>query len=193
VASRKFQRPSDDEYYVDPWSPGVLQGDIFKDVPIGFASPPDAVVVDEGERRFITGPFDSGLAMLLSPSCAIAAQGRGIAPGAYAHPARALVPIRPVDELLAEGAVNEVNVGMLRADRLRNYFYLPAGKFWPESAALLYLPVTVHHDVIAGDRIAQLTGVAHRHLRVKLMLFLGGFLIHPDELGPAPEATARTS
>jgi hypothetical protein len=129
--------------------------------------------------------------MLISPSCAIAAQGSTAGPGTYAHPARIMAPIRPVEELLAAGAVTERNIDMLRADRLLNYFYLPASEQRPESAALLYLPITVHHDVIAQHRVTQLTGTAFWHLRVKLMAFIGGFLVHPDELGAPPEPHAR--
>jgi hypothetical protein len=188
-----LRRPNDGDYYVAPWSAGFLQGDLFQDVPLGFASPPDAVVMGEGERRFITGPFDAGPAMLISPSCAIAAQGAQMKEGMYAHPARIMAPIRPVTELLEGGAVTKQNVGLLRADRLINYLYLPASDDRPEGAALLYLPITVHHDVIRGDRTAQLTGPAFWHLRVKLMLFYGAFLLDPTELGDPPEPTSRTS
>lgn len=168
-----------------------MQGDIFSDVPIGFATPPDAVVVAEGNRRFITGPFEAGPAMLISPSCAIAAQGPNIPSGLYAHPARIVMPIRPLDELVASGAIPEHNLGLVREDRLRNYLYLPAGRDLPESAGLLYMPVTLHHAVIAHDRVAQLTGAAYWHLRTKLMAFFGGFLVHPSEFGEVPESAAR--
>lgn len=60
---------------------------------------------------------------------------------------------------------------------------IPADDQRPESAALLYIPITVHHDVIAEERIAQLTGTAFWHLRVKLMAFYGGFLLDASELG----------
>jgi hypothetical protein len=193
VATRSLKRPADDDYYAAPWSENLLQGDLFRDVPLGFVAPPDAVVMSEGQRRFITGPFGAGIAMLISPSCAIAAQGGDAAPGTYAHPARILIPVRPVSELLEAGAVTESNVGTLRADRLRNYLYLPAGAEWPESAGLLYLPITVHHDVVADDRVSQLSGAAFWHLRVKLMAFFGGFLLHPDELGSPPAPTERQS
>jgi hypothetical protein len=195
VASEKLERPADDNYYVSPWSANFLQGDIFKDVPLGFPFPPDAVFVEEGERRFLSGPFDAGHAMLISPSCAMVAQGPEAPPGEYAHPARTLVPLRPVDELIEGGAVPEGNIGHLRADRLVNYLYLPADRTIgvPESAALLYLPVTVHHDVISQDRVAQMTGDAFWHFRAKLMAFWGGFVIHPSEFGEPPEPQARTS
>lgn len=163
------------------------------DVPVAIPAPPDAVVMAEGERRFVSGPFDAGPAMLISPSCAIAAQGPSVSPGSYAHPARTLVPIRPVDELVDAGAIPDHNLGNLRADRLRNDLYLPAMRDLPESAALLYVPVTVHHDVIAQDRFAQLTGAAFWHLRVKLMAFVGGFLLDASELGDVPEPHERRS
>lgn len=187
-----LRRPSDEEYFVAPWSESFLQGDVFKDVPVGFASPPDAVVMADGERRFITGPFDAGDAMLISPSCAIAAQGATAAAGMYAHPVRTLVPIRPVAELLEGGAVTEQNVALLRADRLVNYFYLPAFGDRPEGAALLYMPISMHHEVISEERTAQLTGPAFWQFRVKLMLFYGSFLLDPTELGEPPEPTGRT-
>ena len=194
MSASKLRRPPDDEYFVSPWSDGFLQGDVFKDVPFAIPAPPDAVVMAEGERRFVSGPFDAGLAMLISPSCAIAAQGEDVAPGSYAHPARTLIPIRPVEELVSAGAIPESNLGNLRADRLRNYFYLPAlESAWPDSAALLYMPITVHHDVISDERVAQLTGVAYWHLRVKLMAFIGGFLLDPSELGEAPSPHERNN
>lgn len=193
MSASKLQRPPDDAYYVEPWSDTFLQGDLFMDVPVAIPAPPDAVVMAEGERRFVSGPFDAGPAMLISPSCAIAAQGPSVSPGSYAHPARTLVPIRPVDELVDAGAIPDHNLGNLRADRLRNYLYLPAMRDLPESAALLYVPVTVHHDVIAQDRFAQLTGAAFWHLRVKLMAFVGGFLLDASELGDVPEPHERRS
>lgn len=186
-----FRRPEDDAYYVAPWSAGFLQGDLFNNVPLGIAAPPDAVVIAEGERRFITGPFEAGPAMLISPSCAIAAQGPAVQPGLYAHPARIMLPIRSVGELVEAGVVHEQTVGLLRADRLRNYFYLPPTHDRQEGAALLYLPITVHHDVIANERVAQLSGAAYWHLRVKLMAFYGSFLLDTSELGDPPGATDR--
>lgn len=191
MSTGKLRRPEDNDYYVAPWSDTFLQGDLFSDVPVAIPAPPDAVVIDEGERRFVSGPFDAGMAMLVSPSCAIAAQGSSVPAGSYAHPARTLVPIRPVEELVAAHAVPDDKLGHLRADRLRNYLYLPPHPDWVESAALLYMPLTVHHDVIAQDRIAQLTGAAYWHLRVKLMAYFGGLLVDPSELGEIPDPQER--
>jgi hypothetical protein len=83
--------------------------------------------------------------------------------------------------------------GNLRADRLCNDLDLPIMRDTPESAALLYMRVTVHHDVIAQDRFAQLGGAAFWHLRVKLTAFVGGFLLDPSELGNVPELHERQS
>jgi hypothetical protein len=193
VTPNKLRRPLDERYFVAPWSETFLQGDLFTDIPLGFAMPPDAVVMAEGGRRFLSGPFDAGPAILLTPSCAMAAQGPDAAPGAYAHPVRTLAPIRPVEQLLAEGVVTDGNLGHLRADRLINYLYLPATEWFDESAALLYMPITLHHAVIERERVAQLTGEAFWHLRVKLMAFAGGFLLDPSELGDPPEPHERRS
>lgn len=57
MATRSLKRPADDDYYAEPWSENLLQGDLFRDVPLGFVAPPDAVVMSEGQRRFITGPL----------------------------------------------------------------------------------------------------------------------------------------
>lgn len=186
-----IKRPADDAYFVEPWSDTFLQSDLFADVPIAVPAPPDAVLVDEGDRRFLSGPFDAGPAMLVSPSCTIAAQGGP--PGTYSMPARTLVPVRPAAQLLDAGAITEQNVGNLRADRLRNYLYLPAsGPLDEESVALLYMPLTMHHDVIADTRTAQLTSAAYWHLRVKLMAYSGGFLVDSSVLGDIPGDTERS-
>jgi hypothetical protein len=185
------KRPADDAYYVAPWSDTFLQGDLFDSVPLAIAAPPDAVLMAEGERRFISGPFDAGAAMLLSPSCTLAAQGAPA--GTYALPARTVVPVRPLDEVTAAGAIPEHNIGLLRADRLRNYLYLPAGgPFTAESVALLYLPITLHHDVIAENRTAQLTAAAYWHLRVKLTAFHTGLVLEPSVFGEPPADRERT-
>ena len=194
MSRTKIQRPADDDYYVvPPWSDQILQGDIFMDVPLGFPAPPDAVVLIDGERRFITGPFEAGPAMLISPSCSIAAQGPDAKAGTYAHPARIMVALRPLNDLQEAGLITDSNLGHLRADRLQNYMYLPAGPGWPESVALLYMPITIHHDVVAEDRAAQLTGTAFWHLRMKLMAYFGGYVVYPEQFGPAPEPRARVS
>ncbi len=187
--STRLKRPEDENYYVEPWSDTFLQGDLFDHVPLAVPAPPDAVLRVEGERRFLSGPFEAGPALLISPSCTIAAQGG--APGTYATPQRTLVPIRPLKELLTNAAISEENLGNLRSDRMRNYLYLPSSSKFEESVALLYMPITVHHDVIAKERFAQLSGAAYWHLRVKLMAYAGGFLLDPAEFGPVPADQQR--
>ncbi len=54
------------------------------------------------------------------------------------------------------------------------------------------MPVTVHHDVIASERRAQLTGAAYRHLRVKLIAYNTGLVIDPDVFGEPQGDTDRT-
>jgi hypothetical protein len=121
----------------------------------------------------------------------MAAQGET---GTYAHPIRTLAPVLPLEHLVTEGAVKEGALDALRRyDHLVNYLYLPAieGASMPESLALLYAAITVHHDYLEGDddtgaegesrRIAQLSEVAAVHLKFKLTaLFAGELFSHAD-------------
>jgi hypothetical protein len=75
----------------------VRQGDLFQDVPLGYPWPPDAIDHDAGKRKFLSGPFKSGFAMLLTPTCSMIAQGVA---DSYAHPVRVLAPAIPLEELL---------------------------------------------------------------------------------------------
>jgi hypothetical protein len=54
----------------------------------------------------------------------------------------------------------------------------------PESVALLYYPVTVHHDFIEGNRITQLAYEGARQLQRKLGVFYAGFEVDRAELDP---------
>lgn len=121
----------------------------------------------------------------------MAAQGE---PGSYAHPIRTLAPVLPLERLVAEGAVKDGSLDDLRRyDHLVNYLYLPAieDASMPESLALLYAAITVHHDYLEGEddaggesksrRIAQLSEVAAVHLKYKLTaLFAGELFSHAD-------------
>jgi hypothetical protein len=194
----KSRRPADDRYYVEPWSPVYMQGDIFRDVPLQFPWPPDVVLPgeEEGSRVFISGPFETTLAILLTPTCTMAAQGPAAQDGQYAMPARSLAPVRPVEELVDRGAIDpDRQLGNLRGDRLRNYLYLPASEMLeiPESAALIYQPTTLHHEVLDGLRIAQLTGEAYWQFRRSMAFFSAGVRIELEDLGPPPAPQNRTS
>ncbi len=160
------ERPQDPEYYERERVELFSQGDLFRDVPLAYPSPADELLVDEEElgagragRRFLSGPSTFGPAMLITPSCSMGAQG---ATG-YAHPVRTLVPVIPLAELVERGVVKETALDDLRRfDHLINYMFLPAleireaGFAMPESVALLYMPVTLHHAFLEGNRVSQL-------------------------------------
>jgi hypothetical protein len=178
------ERPPDAEYYERERVPLFSQGDIFRDVPLAYPMPADEVVDEadaagEGGRRFLSGPLSFGPAMLTTPSCSLGAQGTA----GYAHPVRTLVPILPTAELVERGIAKETALPDLRRfDHLINYMYLPpleleAPEFaMPESVALLYMPVTVHHDLIDGNRVAQLGYRGAQQLQRKLVWFYSGWL-----------------
>ena len=173
-------RPADEAYFADRTS-YVRQGDLFREVPRAYPWPPDAINHAAGSRKFLAGPFDSGFAMLLTPTCSMVAQGKS---DGYAHPVRTLAPVIPLEKLVAEGAVKEGALQDLRThDHLVNYFYLPALEEaeMPESLALLYAGITMHHDYLYDHRIAQLSEEAAVHLKYKLCaLSTGSLFSHED-------------
>jgi hypothetical protein len=178
-----FERPPDDAYY-EPERirvPLFSQGDIFRDLPRELPAPADAMLVDEeegGARAFLRGPLDFGPAMLITPSCSLGAQQ---AEG-YAHPVRTLVPILPLDVLVGGGIVKEGSIpGLLTSDNLLNYMYLPALTIedeefeMPESLALLYHPLSLHHAFLEGQRMTQLAFKGAQQLQRKLVWFFSGW------------------
>jgi len=177
------ERPSDAEYYERHRVELLSQGDMFRDVPLAYPLPADELLVDGeqggGVRRFVSGPLEFGVAMLITPSCSMGAQGTA----GYGHPVRTLVPILPVSELVQRAIVKESSLGDLRRfDHLINYMYLPAlendelGFSMPESVALLYMPVTLHHDFLEGNRVSQLAYRGAQQLQRKLVWFYSGWL-----------------
>jgi hypothetical protein len=180
------ERPRDADYYERDRVELVSQGDLFRDVPLAYPLPADELVVDEeggGGRRFLSGPLEFGPAMLITPSCSLGAQGSG----RYAHPVRTLVPVLPLGQLVERGVVKESALDDLRRfDHLINYMYLPpldAGELefsMPESVALLYMPVTLHHAFLEGQRVSQLAYRGAQQLQRKLVWFYSGWL--EDEL-----------
>jgi hypothetical protein len=173
------RRPRDEDYYAERTT-YVRQGDLFRDVPLAYPWPPDAVSHEAGKRKFLSGPFESGFGMLISATCSFTAQG---APG-YAHPVRVLAPVLPLAHLVEQGVVKTTSLDDLRVyDHLVNYFYLPAivDEDLPESLALLYAAITVHHDYLEERRVAQLSPAAAIHLKYKLTaLFAGERFSHAD-------------
>jgi hypothetical protein len=180
------ERPRDDCYY-ERRLELLSQGDIFRDVPLAYPFPPGQIVEDRnatsGARQFLSGPFEFGHAMLLTPTCSMRAQQTA---GKYAHPVRVLAVIRAVDGLLQRGILTTDRLGLMRKyDGLVNYMYLPEyeGEF-PESVVLLYMTVTLHHDLIEGQRITQLTYESAQQLQRKLVWFNSGLLVGRGEFKP---------
>jgi len=177
------ERPADGDYYERDRVELFSQGDLFRDVPLGYPSPAEELVVDEaggvGGRRFLSGPIDFGPAMLVTPSCSLAAQGTM----GYGHPVRTLVPVLPLTVLVERGVVKETALDDLRRfDHLINYMYLPPLEVdelefsIPESVALLYMPVTLHNAFLEGQRVSQLAYRGAQQLQRKLVWFYSGWL-----------------
>ncbi len=176
------ERPSDAEYYERDRVELLSQGDLFRDVPLAYPLPADELLVDEasrGSRRFLSGPLAFGPAMLITPSCSLGAQS---AEG-YGHPVRTLVPVIPLAQLVEQGIVKETAIADLRRfDHLINYMYLPPLDVdevefsMPESIALLYMPVTLHHAFLEGQRVSQLAYRGTQQLQRKLVWFYSGWL-----------------
>ena len=168
------ERPADDQYY-ETRIPLLSQGDLFRDVPLAYPVP-GAIVEDEsdlgfGSRHFLAGPLETGFAVLTTPTCSMRAQG---APDRYAHPVRTLVPLMPIERLVDDGLVDSAKLGLVRKyDGMINYMYLPAHvpSGLPESMALLYMPVTMHHDIIDGQRTTQLAVEGAQQFQRKLVWF----------------------
>ena len=181
--SPRPERPSDAEYYERDRVELFSQGDLFRDVPLAYPLPADELVVDDeeggGRRRFLSGPLEFGPAMLITPSCSLGAQGAA----GYGHPVRTLVPLIPLAELVNRGVVKETALADLRRfDHLINYMYLPPLDVdelefsMPESVALLYMPVTLHHAFLEGQRVSQLAYRGAQQLQRKLVWFYSGWL-----------------
>lgn len=177
------ERPANADYYERDRVELFSQGDLFRDVPLAYPSPAEELIVDTEEggrsRRFLSGPLEFGPAMLITPSCSMGAQGTA----GYGHPVRTLVPVLPLDQLVERGVVKETALDDLRRlDHLINYMYLPALEIedldfeMPESVALLYMPVTLHHAFIEGNRVSQLAYRGAQQLQRKLVWFYSGWL-----------------
>ena len=177
------ERPADADYYERDRVELLSQGDLIRDVPLAYPLPANELLVDEGEggggRRFMSSPLEFGPAMLITPSCSLGAQGAA----GYGHPVRTLVPVIPVAELVGRGVVKETALPDLRRfDHLINYTYLPPLDVdelefsMPESVALLYMPVTLHHAFLEGQRVSQLAYRGAQQLQRKLVWFYSGWL-----------------
>lgn len=164
------------------------QGDIFSNVPLAYPSPADEIAInadsDQEGRRFLSGPLDIGWALLITPTCSMRTQGSY---QGYAHPVRTLVPLRPVAELMDRGILDKSKLRLAdKRDSLINYMYMPAypDADLPESLALLYMPVTLHHRMIADGRVAQLSYEAGCQLQKKLVWHASSVLLTRDDFDP---------
>lgn len=174
----KEPRPSDDAYF-EKRLDLLSQGDIFDGVPLAYPSPAREVTGETGSgRRFLSGPLEVGPAMLVTPTCSMRSQS---SPQNYAHPVRTLVPLLPLDDRLrARIGIDDAKLGLARKyDGLINYMYVPASDAHglPECLALLYMPVTLHHEMLAGLRSTQLALEGARQLHRKLVWFASGYLV----------------
>jgi hypothetical protein len=111
----------------------------------------------------------------------------------YGHPVRTLVPWIPLSELVSRSVVKETPLADLRRfDHLINYMYLPRLeveelKFsMPESVGLLYMPATIHHAFLEGQRVSQLAYRGAQQLQRKLARFYSGWLEDDLELFEPP-------
>jgi hypothetical protein len=93
------------------------------------------------------------------------------------------VPVIPLGELVTGAIVKETALADLRRfDHLINYMYLPPFDLdevefsMPESVALLYMPVTLHHAFLEGNRVSQLAYGGAQQLQRKLVWFYSGWL-----------------
>lgn len=168
----------------------LSQGDIFVDVPLAYPAPADELHVGEedeapdGGRRFVSGPLTVGPAMLITPTCSMRSQTDS---SKYAHPVRTLIPLRPVSELLEIGILDASKHRLAEGrDSLINYMYIPADSSigLEECLALLYMPVTLHHDMIAGTRLSQLTFDAACQLQKKLTWHMSSVLLERHNFDP---------
>jgi hypothetical protein len=91
--------------------------------------------------------------------------------------------VLPLADVIARGVVKETALDELRRfDHLINYMYLPpleVGELdfaMPECVALLYMPVTLHHAFLEGQRVSQLAYRGAQQLQRKLVWFYSGWL-----------------
>jgi hypothetical protein len=163
-------RPDDEDYWIAPWSRVLFSGDVFQAIPFG--DQPTTILTDEEAEsvKHYLGEVAFGFGLLISPTCdmydQLAEEPRA------AHPFRVLVPILPLEEVVAAIETVERSVGLLRSrDTLVPYMYLPAlqGAF-EESVACLFRPSVVADDFLADPprRIVQMHPEARRQLKIKL-------------------------
>ncbi len=177
-------RPHDHEYWTRPWSTVLFAGDLFEAIPFG--DQPTVVVSGDDPAtagKHFVGEAAFGYGLLVTPTCDMADQHGEAAAG---HPFRVLVPVVPLDVVVAQTGAVANSANLLRSrDTFHPYLYLPAlDGVLPESVACLFRPTLVSDDFLADPprRVAQLRPLARRHLKVKLAGYWGRVAVDPEEL-----------
>ena len=190
-------KPTDDKYWIRPWSSLLLSGDVFQAIP--FANVETELLASGDPEQHFQGPITWGYGLLISPTCDMYEEVKAGEPRP-SHPFRVFVPIVSLDVVLERTKTVEKDVGLMRKrDGLTAYTHLPElkGQF-PESLACLYIPSTVSLDFLAEPprRVAQMDPEARRHLKVKLAAYWGRINTPEDQVQKLPlrergeEATA---
>lgn len=176
-----YSRPSDDRYWVRPWSRLLFAGDLFVTIP--FLEQPGETQVDEwGDGKHFLGPVAFGYGLLISPTCDMVNQKTL----QVAHPYRLFVPVLPLAEVAEAAGISPDNIELIRnRDQLQPYMYLPAlPSVRPESVACLFR-ASLQDDAALREtprRIAQLAPEARKQLKIKLSRYFGRFDPDPDEV-----------
>jgi hypothetical protein len=178
-------RPFDEEYWQRPWARALFAGDLFEAIPFG-EQPTVLYTAEQGEasgKHFI-GEVAFGYGLLVTPTCDMTEQhGEQSA----AHPFRTLVPVVPLQLVVAQTGAIERSLGLLRRrDAITPYMYLPQldGVLNEEHVACLFRPTLVSDELLREPprRVAQLQAPARRHLKVKLAAYWGRAAVDPNEL-----------
>ena len=178
-------RPHDEEYWQRPWARALFAGDLFEAIPFG-EQPTVLYTPDQGAAsgKHFLGEVAFGYGLLITPTCDMTEQhGERSA----AHPFRTLVPVVPLELVVAQTAAIERSLSLLRSrDVLTPYMYLPplADMLDGEHVACLFRPTLVSDELLLEPprRVAQLQAPARRHLKVKLAACWGRAAIDPNEL-----------
>ncbi len=104
-----------------------------------------------------------------------------------AHPFRVLVPVLPLELIVAQTRTIEQSLGLLRGrDTLVPYMYLPPlpDVLYGEHVACFFRPTLVSDELLRDPprRVAQLQAPARRHLKVKLAAYWSRAGVDPNSL-----------
>lgn len=178
-------RPHNEEYWQRPWARALFSGDLFEAIPFG-DQPTVLYTPEQGEApgKHFLGEVTFGYGLLTTPTCDMTEQhGEQLA----GHPFRVLVPVVPLEIVIAQTAAIEKSIGLLRSrDVITPYMYLPPlpNVLEGEHVACLFRPTLVSDELLREPprRVAQLQAPARRHLKVKLAAYWGRAAVDPNDL-----------